>query len=182
MSTFESVNSTHCCASGTACTSCAPDTKEHSGAGRAPPDKALLEQEGFGCGGNERPQPALVPSLDSVWLQSELFTVQHCGHISCWPCMEVTDAHECTQDLVCQQSSSRGKESVEGMGKVAACRLPDGEGRGRRMDQMTLARLPSSNSKQVTSLNGLLSRASPSALSWRNEEKQKTAPAFKVPI
>lgn len=68
------------------------------------------------------------------------------------------------------------------MGKVAVCRIPNDDGRGGRMDQIALASLPSSNSKHVTSLRRLLSCSSPCALTWRNEEKQKTAPAFEVPV
>lgn len=52
----------------------------------------------FCFGGNKQPQPDLVPSPDKVELRpgpmpgSKLFTVQHCRHISCWPCTEMTDA------------------------------------------------------------------------------------------
>lgn len=68
----------------------------------------------FCCAGNERPRPTLVPSPDKVWLRVGAVYCSALGHISCWPCTEVTDTHDCTEALVCQGSLFRRDWTLEG--------------------------------------------------------------------
>lgn len=68
----------------------------------------------FCCAGNKRPQPALVPGPDKVWLRVGIVYCSALCHISCWPCTEVTDTHDCTEDLVCQGSLFRRDWTMEG--------------------------------------------------------------------
>ena len=85
----------------------------------------------FCRGGSKRPQPALVPGPDKV------FPVQCCGHISSWPCTEVTDAHGRALGLglpgeLVERGLDCGGKAVRGWGavdKVAVCRIPDAAAR-----------------------------------------------------
>lgn len=94
VSMFKSVNPIRHSASPMDFTYCAHDTKETQWTWqRAHLINHCWNQREFCCGSDKRPQPALVPSPDKMWLRLRIVYCSVMWHISCWPCTEVTDAH-----------------------------------------------------------------------------------------
>lgn len=109
----------------------------------------------FCCGGNRRPQSALVPSPErgtetqACVLSSIAFAAQRCGHTSCWPAQKRQLLMVAHQGLVCRRSSFRRdlddrQEAASRVGirdKHSCCwvQTPDSDG---RIDHITFTGLP----------------------------------------
>lgn len=92
-------------------TDCAPETKGTQGHWQA--HRSITMETGGSCGGNKRPQPALVPGPGSVAQSQDWFLFSAVGTCPVGPAPR-GQAHGCAQDSACQGRLFRREWTVEG--------------------------------------------------------------------